>query len=167
MFDGHGEAGAGVFLDLPQIKATIAQVNNVDSECNPVANASSQGNNIIDDIFGSLTNIVPEVDFDVGLVAQADLQGGGFTFGPKPARYTAFSIHSTLPTACLSFNAQSKTFGSPTATSSGNDGKGKDGTKGAATVGVVNPFAGIVNRYGRLQVTIGVLAFMLGCFLGL
>lgn len=155
VFDGHGEAGAGVFLDLPTIKATVSQVDHVDANCNPIANTSSEGKGNNNDLFGSLTNIVPEVDFDLGLVAQAAVLAGPLTFRAID-KYTAVSTHYTLPTACLSFNTQAKTFSAPTATK-----------KSAAAVRVVNPFAGIINSYGRVQLMTGVLAFILGCFLRL
>ena len=148
-----------MFLDLPTIKATVSQVEHVDSNCN---NASSEGKDNKDDLFGSLTRIVPEVDFDIGLVAQAELHAGEFQLRDIK-KYTAVSTHYTLPTACLSFDAKANTFGAPTATAAQKNGD----VKSSAVVGVVNPFAGIDRIYERMQLMMGVLAFILGCFLGL
>lgn len=78
-------------------------------------------------------------------------------------KHTAASTHYTLPTACLSYDAHAKTFGAPTATAAKKDGE----VKKSAAVGVVNPFAGIDRSYGRIQLMIGVLASIFGCFLGL
>lgn len=165
VFGGHGEAGAGVFLDLPTVTATVSQVAHVDSDCNPATNSSSEGNNVVEDLFDSLTNIVPEINLDIGLVAEAQVQAGPYK-ALKNDKFTVASKQFTLPTACLSYDAQAKTFGAPTATPSGKKG-GDIGAKSAATGGLTNPFAGVAKFNGKLQITIGMLAIMLACFIRL
>lgn len=164
VFNGHGEAGAGVFLDLPTVKATVSEVAHADSDCNPAGNSSSEGNHVVEDLFDRLTNIVPEIDLDIGLVAQAEVHAGAFRVR-EIDKFTVASKHFTLPTACLSYDAQAKTFGAPTATSSGN--KDGDIKKSTAGEGLTNPFAEAVKIYGKLQITIGMLAIMFACFMGL
>lgn len=163
VFDDHGSAGAGVFFDLPTVKATVSQVAHVDSKCDPVANAST-GGDISDDIFGSLTNIVPEVDFDVGLVAQAEVHAFAYTLN-NVAKWTAVQTAFTLPTACISFDARAKTFGSAavSATATGGAGGGQI-KKNVATTGIVSPLMGIVRRCGRFEVVTMVLALVPGFF---
>lgn len=160
VFDGLGSAGAGIFFDLPTVKATVSQVAHVDAKCDPIANASTAGD-INDDIFGSLTNIVPEVDFDVGLVAQAELRGGLITLDDV-AKLTAAQTAFMLPTACISFDASAKTYGAAATSSMSTSPK-----KNAATTGIVNPVVGIVRRCGRFEAVVMVLALVSGYFLAL
>lgn len=157
-----GSAGAGVFFDLPSIKATVSQVAHVDSKCNPVTNFSATGN-ILDDIFGSLTNIVPEVDFDVGLVVQANLDLVPFKAAEE---WTALSTTITLPTACLSFDAAAKTYGAAAASKTSSISPSATGTN-AATGGIVNPLTRVLHRLGRLERAAEGLALVFGCFLAL
>ncbi|MCJ1425160.1 hypothetical protein MMC29_003048 [Sticta canariensis] len=163
VFEGIGSAGAGVFFDLPTVKATVSQVAHVDAKCDPIVNTSTAGD-ISDDIFGSLTNIVPEVDFDLGLVAQAELRAGPFSI-EKVDQWTAVKTAFTLPTACISFDTGAKTFVAPTASASAAGGGGS--RKNAATAGIVNPLMGIVRRCGRFEAVMLVLALVLGFFLAL
>lgn len=166
LFDGKGEAGAGAFLDLPTIKATVSQVAHANSKCELVSN-STKTNDVIESLFDSLTKIVPEVDLDLGLVAQAGVHAGDFAVnGVK--KYTALSTHYSLPTACLSFDGQAKTFGpavAALASATGKQGTDKGGKNAAE--GLVNPFTGLLGGHWRLQAVILTLAFMFGCFMGL
>lgn len=158
MFDNLGSAGAGVFFDLPTVKATVSQVAHVDAKCDPIANASTTGT-ISDDVFGSLTNIVPEVDFDLGLVAQAELRAFGLR-KDDVAKWTAVQTAFTLPTACISFDAGAKTYGAAGASATG-------GKKNAATAGIVNPLMVIAGWYGRSEAVMFALAVVSGYFLAL
>lgn len=158
VFDGLGSAGAGIFFDLPTVKATVSQVAHVNAKCDPIANASAAGD-ISDDIFGTLTNIVPEVKFDVGLVAQAELRGGLVDLDDK---WTAAQTAFMLPTACISFDASAKTYGAAATSSMSTSPK-----KNAATTGIVNPVMGIVRRCGRFEAVVMVLALVSGYFLAL
>lgn len=163
VFDGLASVGAGVLFDLPTVKATVSQVAHVDAKCDPIANASAAGD-INDDIFGSLTNIVPEVDFDLELVAQAEFKP--FIDDDYEAKWTAVKTAFTLPTACISFDAGAKTFGSATATVTASGGGG-DSKKSAATAGHVNPLMGIVRWCRRFEAVMMVLALVSGYFLAL
>ncbi|MCJ1465236.1 hypothetical protein MMC07_003852 [Pseudocyphellaria aurata] len=158
VFEDLGSAGAGVFFDLPTVKATVSQVAHVDAKCDPIANASTTGN-ISDDIFGSLTNIVPEVDFDVGLVAQAELKAFALTLDDL-SKWTAVQTAFTLPTACISFDAGAKTYGAAGASATG-------GKKNAATAGIVNPLMVLAGPYGRPEAAMIVLAVVSGYLLAL
>lgn len=163
VLDGLGSAGAGVFFDLPTVKATVSQVAHVDAKCDPVVNASTAGD-ISDDVFGSLINIVPEVDFDLGLVAQAEIRAGPVIMDDV-AKWTAVKTAFTLPTACISFDAGAKTYVAATASASAAGGGGSK--KNAATAGIINPLMGIVRRCGRFEAVMMVLALVSGFFLAL
>ena len=129
ILDNDGSISAGAFLDLPKISATVAQVDHVDAKCNPT-NATDSSRNYI---ANSLTNIIPSVEMDVGVIAEAMLKAGEF-YVDDQAVYTAFSTDFALPTACLSYDAAKKTYGPPatssshgSASASGSASKGKSG----------------------------------------
>lgn len=106
VLDGHGTAGAGIVLNLPRVDAKISQVANVDHLCNPL---NGSNNNLQNDNFTSLTNIVPKAELDLELIAQAEVRAGQFHLDDK-AGYTALSKDFALPTACFSYDAAAKTY---------------------------------------------------------
>ena len=171
VFDGAGTAGAGVFLNLPQISATVAQVANVNSRCEPEAMPSSNNTGLdgaLDGFFNSLTHLTSEVELAVGVVAEEGVKA--IDVAGREA-YTVFSTDFPLPTACFSFDAAAKTFGSPTSsnTASGTPGASAlpGGTKSAASLGKDNALGGVVGRWGRLEATFAILVCVSACFLRL
>ena len=66
----------------------------------------------LDKVFGNLTNIVPLVGLNMGVLGEF-----GIDLGPFVKKVTdSLTIASTtfsLPTACLSYNSAEKTFGPP------------------------------------------------------
>ena len=110
ILEDHGEISAGAFLDLPKLSATIAQVNHVDEKCNP-ANTSDK---VADFLDNSLTNIVPKVDFDVGVLVQGSLDVPAYTTD-LGATTTLAGTGYTLPTACISYDGKAKTYGAAAA----------------------------------------------------
>lgn len=107
--DNHGTIGVGVYLDLPSISAEVKQVAHVDAKCEPISN-NSDVNGVLGDIFGSLTNIIPSVEFDFGFYEQAEVHALDETLGEFET-WQAFGYQQTLSTACLSFDAHHRTFG--------------------------------------------------------
>ncbi|KAL8675088.1 MAG: hypothetical protein Q9168_000571, partial [Polycauliona sp. 1 TL-2023] len=67
--------GAGIFFNLPTVAATVSQIAHVNSKCEPIpANTtSSTVNDVLEEVFDSLTHIEPSVEFDLGVLAQAEL----------------------------------------------------------------------------------------------
>ena len=126
ILDNDGSINAGAFLDLPKVQATIAQVDQVDSQCNPT-NKSSPAK---DFVFDSLTNIIPSVDLDVGVLANAQVKAGAFQV-EDAAVYTAWSASYPLPTACVSYVAAQKTYAAPGTTAT--TGPGAPGSKSGST----------------------------------
>ncbi len=103
---------------------------------------SAVANDIINDVFDTLTHIDASVDVGLGLVAQAELDVGEYSFKDnKP--FSLIETSFALPTACMSFDAGAKTYGPASATSSATGSatatKGHSGGKSGAA-GVVNPF---------------------------
>lgn len=172
VFEGAGTAGYGVFLNFPTVSATLSQVANVNSKCEPVPIASSSGTtNATADFFASLTHLTPAVNMSVGVIAEAEVHAGLFALvEQKP--FTAFQTGFPLPTACLNYDAQAKTYGPASAVvasaTASAGGKGlPGGAKGAATGGKSNPLESVVGTWGRVQTTAGVLAAVSACFLTL
>ena len=171
VFDGAGTAGAGVFLNLPQISATVAQVANVNSKCEPVAVSSNNNTGLdgaLDGFFNSLTHLTSEVELAAGVVAEEEVKA--IDVAGREA-YTVFSTDFPLPTACFSFDAAAKTFGSPTSsnTASGTPGASAlpGGTKSAASLGKDNALGGVVGKWGRFETTFAILVCVSACFLRL
>lgn len=159
-----GFAGAGVSFNLPKLSATITQVADVDSKCEPLNTTSKTANAILDDIFGSLTHIAPEIDFDVALLAELNVGVMGAKNFDERAAFTAWSTAYPLPTACLSFDREATTFGAPIkAAATTTPGAGKPGPKtGAAAVAIENPLS--LMGWGRMEVVVGLMLGLLACF---
>ncbi|KAL8794368.1 MAG: hypothetical protein Q9195_003066 [Heterodermia aff. obscurata] len=164
VFDGAGTVGAGAFLDLPKISATVAQVANVNSKCEPEAVPANNDTGLggaLDDFFNSLTHLTSEVELAVGVVAEEEVHAGVLFTQVAVTSYTAFSTDFPLPTACFSFDAAAKTFGSPTTSNSASGTPGASaipgGTKSAASLGKDNALGGVVGKWGRFETTFAIL----------
>jgi hypothetical protein len=169
MFGDLGFVGAGVFFHLPTAKAIISQLANVNANCDPLPELSSANDTtsteILSGIFGSLTNVVPTVELDLGLLANVEANDMKFN---HEAQYTAMSTGFPLPTGCISYNTKDKAFlpaAAAVASASASASAGKKGGKiltGAGTASTKNPFT----RTGhRLEVAMGILGLMMGCFI--
>ena len=176
VFDGDGTAGAGAFMSLPSVSATVAQVANVNSKCEPEAvssnNDTSALDGALDDIFGSLTHLTSEVDLAVGAVGEVNVEAGSFHVGDSVS-HTFWSTGFPLPTACFSFDAAAKTFGSPTSTASATGtpkasaGAVSGDSSSAASLGRENPLSGVLGRWGRFETTLAILVTVSLGFVGM
>ena len=158
---GHdATAGLGVFFDLPKISATVEQVTHVNSKCDKVTN-SNTANGIANDIYNSLTHVYGGVEFDIGLLAQANLNVGGHTFnenGSWPVLSTAFP----LPTACISFDSKAKTYGAAGTTAGAPTGTGSAGQAGHQKSGAALTLCSPIQK-----VAAGLLILVSMCFIAL
>ncbi|KAL9000637.1 MAG: hypothetical protein Q9169_000673 [Polycauliona sp. 2 TL-2023] len=156
--------GAGIFFNLPTVAATISQIAHVNSKCEPIpANmTSSTVNDIIEDVFEGLTHIEPSVEFDVGVLAQAQLAKN---LGAE-AIYTIFNTGFPLPTACLEFNSEDMALAAVTPKI---DGKAIDAGpgEGGAGNGRGNPLEVVMRMDGRLDVLVGGLLAVAVWFMSL
>ena len=160
VLNGHGTAGAAIALNLPRVEAKISQVANVDHLCNPL---NSSNNNLQNDNFTSLTNIVPKAELDLELIAQAEVRAGTFRIDDQAA-YTALVKDFALPTACFSYDAAKKTFATAeAAVQTGKNGQAvkKNSSAGGIEYGTV---LRLLNRVGRLGSTLGVLGICFAVF---
>lgn len=146
--------GAGIFFNLPTVAATVSQIAHVNSKCEPVPpnSTSSTVNGIVEDVFEGLTHIEPSVEFDFGVLAQAELAND---VGVE-AIYTVFNTSYPLPTACLEFNREDMALAAVTPKVDGKAiAAGSD--TGAAGKGRGNPLEGLSGMVGRLDVLVGML----------
>ncbi|KAL8860445.1 MAG: hypothetical protein Q9178_003104 [Gyalolechia marmorata] len=146
--------GAGIFFNLPTVAATVSQVAHVNSKCEPIpANVtSSTVDDVVEDVMESLTHIEPSVQFDFGLVAQAEIRN----FDVE-AIYTIFNTSFPLPTACLAFNRDEMALGVVTPSADGKAIAAATTGTGAAGKGRGNPLEGLTGWCGRLDVIVGSL----------
>ena len=115
ILDRDAEISAGAFLDLPKLSATIAQVNHVDEKCNPANKSSSSSSDKIKEFADdSLTNVIPKVEFGVGVLVNAQLDVPAFT-ADIGAETTLASTGYPLPTTCMSYDGKAKTYGAAVA----------------------------------------------------
>ncbi|KLJ13055.1 hypothetical protein EMPG_11982 [Blastomyces silverae] len=152
---GGTTGGVGAFFTIPSITVKVEQLKNVDGKCNPLPTSSAlpgdddddddddedQENRIpsLEDLIGDFTNIVPTVELNVGVLAELEI-GIGALQKKLEADHTLISKEFALPTACLAYNQEKKSFASPTpppppASNEPGSGPGlsrpKDGTAGS------------------------------------
>ncbi|KAL9608316.1 MAG: hypothetical protein Q9167_006837 [Letrouitia subvulpina] len=163
LFEDVANAGAGVFFTLPRVSATVSQVTQVNSKCEPANN--STGKDLLDDFFDGLTHIEPKVELGFGLIAEASLDVDIIRAGAETI-YTVANTSFPLPTACYSFDTNEKTFGPVTANPTAT-GSGAGPSKGAASAQMLNPLTGLVDGWKRIEVAVTVLFGVLICFTGL
>jgi hypothetical protein len=160
-----GTIGAGIFFNLPTVGATIAQVAHVNSKCEPVpANqTSSTVEGIVEDVFGGLTHIEPSVEFNFGVLAEAQVND----FGLENI-HTIFNTSFPLPTACLQFNKDEMALGVVTPSVQGKAVSAATGmSTGAAVKGRGNPLGSLFRVVGRSDVMVGLLLTVSAWFVSL
>ncbi len=162
-FNGKASMGAGLFLDLPKLTATFSTLSHVNANCETANTSSSIENKALDIIYDTLTHIDASVDLGVGVIAEAEVDFGDYSFKDKDP-YTVLSTDYALPTACISFDVGKKTFGVPSATSSG----GAAGATGKTAVGAglrdTNPLGQYGGVLGRGWIVVGMLGAVSACF---
>ncbi|KAL8676027.1 MAG: hypothetical protein Q9224_007335 [Gallowayella concinna] len=154
--------GAGIFFNLPTIAATISQVAHVNSKCEAIPDnaTSSTVNGVLEDVFGSLTHIEPSVEFDFGVLAEAQVD----KFGAEDV-YTIFNTIFPLPTACLEFDKGKLALGAVTPSSNGKAIAAASGT-GMAGRGKENPLVWFSGKVGRWELVVGLLLATSAWFIG-
>jgi hypothetical protein len=114
-FVGSVTGGIGGFLSLPTLAVNITELGDVDKDCNPLPNATSGDslNGLLSNIRGNFTNIVPDIELNVGAIAKFDAAIGPFTESAATQVVIASTAFS-LPTLCLEYDAAKQTYGTPT-----------------------------------------------------
>jgi len=150
-FGGDAIAGAGVFLNAPSITTTFSTVSHVNSKCENITN-NAVANDVINDIFDTLTHIDASVDLQLGVTAEAQARLGSYIVKDDEP-YAVLDKSFSLPTACISFDRNAKTYG-PAPTSTSTKAPGAKGTSGASTVS--NPLGG-QNGLGQVVLSAGLI----------
>ena len=158
IFNHDATAGLGVFFDLPTVSATVAEVRRVNSKCeNSSMPNSNTANGIVTDVIDSLTHISGEVGFNVGLLAQANLNIGGHVKQENDT-YVVLSTAFPLPTACISFDRKAKTYGPANVTSTSSvTGPGHGGQKSGAASSTGNPIPQFLGEQKCVGLAAGLL----------
>ncbi len=156
--------GAGLFLDLPKLTATFSTLSHVNANCETANTSSSVENKALDIIYDTLTHIDASVDLGLGVIAEAEVDFGDISFKDKDP-YTVLSKDFALPTACVSFDVGKKTFGAPSATSSGSAGGKTAGHSGGAGLRDTNPLRQYGSVLDRGWIVMGMLAAVSACFM--
>lgn len=139
---GLVSGGIGAYMELPKLALNITQLSDVDEKCEP---SPEDAESSLDKLFGNLTNFIPSVDINMGVLADFGVEIG------KEVQSTAIQTAITttgysLPTQCLQFDADEKTFAVPTPSSKIADekkaaGEGKEGGVGRVGPGMVSVWA--------------------------
>ncbi|PKY06665.1 hypothetical protein P168DRAFT_339963 [Aspergillus campestris IBT 28561] len=152
---GLVSGGIGAFLELPKLALNITQLSDVDEKCEP---SSKDTDSPLDSLFESLTNFIPSVDVNMGVLADF-----GVDMGKEPQSVAVQTVVTStsypLPTLCLQFDPDEKTFAVPTplakvASGKAVDGEG-EGEKGDA--GRVGP--GMVSVWALVSLVLGLCFF--------
>ncbi|KAL2359016.1 hypothetical protein RJZ56_008153 [Blastomyces dermatitidis] len=178
---GGTTGGVGAFFTIPSINVKVEQLKNVDGKCNPLPTSSAlpgddddddddEKNRIptLEDLIGNFTNIVPTVELNVGVLAELEIGIGAFQ-KKLEADHTIISKEFALPTACLAFNQEKKSFASPTPPpppQSNEPGSGpgvarpKDGTGGSNRAFGDSAEARVILWGSMLTATLVVVGFL-------
>lgn len=144
-FVGSATGGIGGFLSLPTLAVNITELGDVDKDCNPLPSATSGDslNGLLSNIRGNFTNIVPDIELNVGAIAKLDAAIGPFTESAATQVVIASTAFS-LPTLCLEYDAAKQTYGTPTASPSAT-------ASGSASATGTGSVSGHKNTGGILQ----------------
>lgn len=158
---GAVTGGIGGFLELPTLSVNITQLSGVDEKCEKPSNAAEEGlDSVLDNVFGNLTNIVPTVDLVVGALADFGVDIANFQKGVA----TQTVLHSTnyaLPTACLAFDRDSQSYGTPVkATTTTTQSGTKTGAAAAASASSKEGVATRMEDGARLRWTCAILGLL-------
>ena len=135
----------------------------MNSKCEPLpisgttSNASTTVDDILQDVFGSLTHIEPGVGLDFGVLAEANLGMSNSREVGVENVVTIFNTTFPLPTTCLSFDAEKSTLGPvPAMATAGGRGESESEMMSAADRAVGNSTERLRYMMGLL---LGVMLF--------
>lgn len=158
ILDGHGNLGAGMFIDMPQLSLSVSQIDSVNAQCEPV-DGSSTVTGFLSTVFPNLTHVVPSANIDIGLSAHAGVVIPEIDLDAQADyTHTLAGTSFSLPTACLMWDGKSNAFTAPTTTmtttgpsATGGGDSSKKTNMGARVVS--NP----VSELGGMLWTLGML----------
>jgi hypothetical protein len=114
----------------------VTQLSGVNEKCeSPPSKLTAD----VDKLFGNLTNVVPSVGLDVGVVGEFDVDAEGLHWSDE-GEFTLKSTAYGLPTACLSFDRGRATYVAASASASAT-------RSGAATATATSKKSGAGRSY--------------------
>ncbi|MCJ1251638.1 hypothetical protein MMC30_008873 [Trapelia coarctata] len=160
--NGMDTAGAGVFLQLPQLAVEVAPAKGTNEKCEPITNVT-----LADDIFnlfGNLTHIVPEVQLAGGFILEATL-GPKALGGALQTAYTPLATTFSAPTACLAYDKKASTYGPAIIPTTTTAGAISNASSTSAAMALGSPFIDGRSDGFSIQSAIMLLALIFGGFL--
>ena len=168
--------GAALFINMPQLSATIEGVNGTTSTCDPAdapangtsaADAQNEANQVAD-LLGPLVNVKPAVELAAGFVLEAG--------DAVQVAWTPLATQFPIPTGCFAFEKDKKGFvpaaaAYASATSSKEAQASRTGAAAAASssadsgAGALGSEIGIEGGGVRWRVTVVALGVVFGGFL--
>ena len=144
---GNATGGIGAFFNLPKATVNITQLDNVDENCEPKSDSDDKNGedsgleSALENLIGNFTHVEPNVELNLGAFAEVDVDVGGLETGIA-TRITAVETEFHLPTACLAFDEENKSYGAASSviTPTGDAG-GDPGEKKESLAGRVDPEA--------------------------
>lgn len=145
---GKAAAGAGFFLDTPILTTTLSTVSHVDSGCNNITSSTAKNA-----IYDTLTHISTSAEIALGVIAQAEVNFPGAGDLQDEAKHTVLSTAFHLPTGCVGYDVDAKTYGAVDAVKSTATGTetAVAGAKPSQSVGSVGVLGMESPGFGRMM----------------
>jgi hypothetical protein len=127
--------GVGAVFDIPELTVNVTQLDGVDRNCKPLraSDDDDEGrddeddlDSFIDDIVGDYTHIVPTVHISAGVFGEVGIDIANFQRKIEK-EVTLVKATVTLPTTCLVFDEESKSYGPPPTRKPEAPGDSEDG----------------------------------------
>ncbi|OGM41199.1 hypothetical protein ABOM_009575 [Aspergillus bombycis] len=155
---GLVSGGVGAFVNLPKVSVNATQLSHVSEKCEPVDGNGNEGDSltsVLDDVFDSLTHIAPSVDINMGVLANMEVDIADFSERIGVEAVLA-STSYPLPTACLKYDAESHTYGTPSRTPSATatSGSVKGADDGSSESDKQSGAASLGENFGLLPLSI-------------
>ncbi|EAW11621.1 putative GPI anchored protein [Aspergillus clavatus NRRL 1] len=110
---GSVQGGIGAFLELPNLSLNVTQLSHVNEHCEAASSGDGKLSSTLDNVFGNLTHIVPNVDINLGALANFEVEVPRLFTEAAAVQTVLASTSYPLPTACLEFDSGSGKFGKP------------------------------------------------------
>ena len=105
-----------------------------------------------------LIHITPTTKADAGMLADAEIIGGGMDVSTAPG-HTLWSRNYSMPTACFKFDKAAKTYGVPAPSN-----REYSSETGSACFSKTNPYRDMRDGFGHPDGTLTVLAIVFHIF---
>jgi hypothetical protein len=158
---GDGGIDAGLFIDLPSLSVNVSQVEGVNAQCEPATGATIV-NGSVSPVFQNLTLIVPQIDIDIGLLADASLNIHELDVQKTISTQDVLAGTTfALPTVCLMWDPEKSQLTTPTLSTTTTAGPTATGGGGRSSNSGVRSVNNPVPQLGALWWSLGALLSVL------